>query len=206
VSTEHGDELPQSEAKRHHFVPAFLIAQWATPPRDRNGRLYQLDKATGRPTRVRASEVGHIRQFYAVVNPQGDRDTATETALSMVDGQAAGIVTSMLAGNVPSDEERAELALFLAFQDMRTPHGQGRLLDQTQGMMLGFLRFIADEPEAFHSAWLRMDPDDKGEDPEEGPSAAPKRTGQRACGSGPDGQPVYHDYEVFPHTGRRRKR
>jgi hypothetical protein len=51
--------------ERQHYVPAFYLAQWATP-QERTGRLRVFDRANGRSWPSTPEGVGFARDFYTV--------------------------------------------------------------------------------------------------------------------------------------------
>ncbi len=158
--------FPSSAAKRHHYVPAFLIARFGEPPGQRGGHVVQMDKTTGRPSRMRVDNVGFIKHYYTLIDGEGARDTSPEAVLAAIEGDGAVAVARLVETGTVSDDERGAIALLLAFQSLRTPHGQGRLMDQVHGSLVGFLRFIAGHPEAHRATWELMDPVERGDDAE----------------------------------------
>lgn len=152
--------------KRHHYVPAFLIAQFADPLGDRHGRVMELDVKTGKPRKTTPDSTGFVKHFYAITAEDGSRLTDAEEALAKIEDEAAAAVRALVANQALTDDEREILAVFLAFQRLRTPLGQGRLLEYAEGFMLGLLDFIAGHPEAFRSYWEQQDPADRDPNPE----------------------------------------
>jgi hypothetical protein len=118
------DEPPQeSQAKRHHFVPQFLLRKFA----NEDNRLFQLDVATGRPQGITPSSAASRRHFYAAVDDEGVRHARVEAFLATVESHAAPALKRFLAEPLAlSAGNRATLALFFALFGTRTPHAADR--------------------------------------------------------------------------------
>jgi hypothetical protein len=74
---EAGTPLRQAEARRHHYVPSFLLARWAAPQK-REGKLAALTVATGRMETTKPDNVE--RQAVAVKPRDWRRDVTAEAA------------------------------------------------------------------------------------------------------------------------------
>lgn len=113
------DPIPDSDAKRHHFIPQFLLRQFVAPERE---RLYQIDIASGKPQAVAPAAAASRRHFYAVTDEDGTRHNKLESYLSIVEGYAADALVRFLdhpSGLAASD--RATLAYFFGLIGLRTP-------------------------------------------------------------------------------------
>ena len=75
-----GDGKPRtdSEAKRHHFVPEFLLHRFSV---ERNGRLrvLQLDLATGKPVWVDPGTAASRKRLYALPDEAGGTHNLLES-------------------------------------------------------------------------------------------------------------------------------
>jgi hypothetical protein len=127
-----------SEAKRHHVVPRFLLENF-TSTRGEDRALFQLDVARGRPSKVSPVSAGARRNFYTISGDEGERHNRVEGFLSIVEGHAAPAVRNLLAdppGLTAAD--RATLSFFFALLDVRTPGATTRL----QGMSATLMRMM----------------------------------------------------------------
>ncbi|SFN48200.1 Protein of unknown function [Actinomadura madurae] len=104
-----------ANAKKHHFVPQFLLRRFA----DTNEKLivHRLGARESFISTVR--NVGHRNLGHTVVRPGQEPDhTSMETAMSLVEGEAASAIAkldSIRLRRVP-DEFRSPIAWFLALQ------------------------------------------------------------------------------------------
>ena len=124
-----------SEAKRQHFVPRFLLGRFA----EKVGRkkfIYQLDTETGDARRVETKDAAAKRYFYALLDDEGNRNNRIEGFLSRVESHAANALREFLADPfalAPGD--RATLSLFFALQDVRTPVSTERSAQASETIM-----------------------------------------------------------------------
>ena len=115
-------KLDRNAAKRHHYVPQFLLRGFADPA-DGGKRIFQM------PTRSRKApmQVGirdaAIRQWlYRVVTPDGKQSNRHEGYLALVEEHAAPAIARLIAAPEPLQPgDRATIAFLVAFQTMRTP-------------------------------------------------------------------------------------
>ena len=120
---EAGAPLPQTDARRHHYVPSFLLARWATPQK-REGELTALTAATGSTDSTKPDKVAFVRELYSLTGKDGVLDRKIETFMSVIEQYAADPIKRL--GEAPqriSEEDRWTVAFFLALQQGRTPHG-----------------------------------------------------------------------------------
>lgn len=118
---ESGDySLFESEAKRQHFVPQFLLRSFATDAAAE--RVHQLDVSTGANRSVRIDEAASRRWFYAIEDEEGNRNNQIEGFLSFVESYAAEALSRLLEdpGHL-SDADRGTLSFFFSLLDQRTP-------------------------------------------------------------------------------------
>jgi hypothetical protein len=118
---------PESEAKRHHLVPRFLLSRFAC---DRGGRerIVQLDLRTGKPQWVDPTKAASRTRFYRVTDEDGTVHQRVEFFLSRVESHAATALRSMCSNPGPiSPADRATLSMFFALLEGRTIAGLERL-------------------------------------------------------------------------------
>jgi hypothetical protein len=120
---EAGAPLPQTDARRHHYVPSFLLARWATPQK-REGKLTALTVARGSTDSTKPDKVAFVRELYSLTGSGGVLDRKIETFMSVIEQYAADPIKRL--GEAPqriSEEDRWTVAFFLALQQGRTPCG-----------------------------------------------------------------------------------
>jgi hypothetical protein len=137
---EAGAPLPQTDARRHHYVPSFLLARWATPQK-REGKLAALSVATGSTTSTKPDKVAFEPELYSLTGDDEVLDRRIETFMSVIERYAAAPIKRL--GEAPastSEEDRWTVAFFIALQHGRTPYGLE--------LHRRFIEFVAKE-------WLR---------------------------------------------------
>jgi hypothetical protein len=117
---------PTTAARRHHYVPSFLLARWANPLK-RDGVLFSLDIASNKATQTTPDRSAFARDLYAQPGPldaADDPNLVFEAFLSIVEGYAADPLKALAkAPSTLDDQDRATLAYFIALQQGRTPPG-----------------------------------------------------------------------------------
>lgn len=125
--------LPPSFARRHHFVPAFALAQFARPPGTRDGWLHQLDVRSGRPQRTRPDDAAFVRDLYTYEDRNGELSKSVEAFFSIVESHAAVALDRLRVDpDALSAQDRETIAFFLALQESRTPEGLMRVEQMRQ--------------------------------------------------------------------------
>lgn len=113
--------MPETDAKRHHFVPKLLLRRFSA----RADRIWQLDKESGEGLDVRIDKASSRRRFYEFLhNDEGVRTSRMEAWLALVEGHACKVLRRLehpgpMVGL--ADWDRATLAFFLALLNARTP-------------------------------------------------------------------------------------
>jgi hypothetical protein len=118
--------LPDASAGRHHFVPAFALAQFARPAA-RKGWLTQLDVRSGTPQKTRPNDASFETGLYMYENTAGEQSATVEAFFSIVEKHAAPALRQLR--ECPAEitaHEREAISYFLAFQESRTPAGLAR--------------------------------------------------------------------------------
>jgi hypothetical protein len=115
--------MPQTESRKQHYVPSFLLAQWATPPK-RKGTIYELLGVTGKVKATKPGNVSWLRDLYTVDKAANSSVLIVEAFLAIIEDCAAGPIKNLATFPTRiSDEDRATIAFFLALQQFRTPAG-----------------------------------------------------------------------------------
>jgi hypothetical protein len=114
--------LTANAAKRHHYVPQFVLRGFADPA-DGGRRIFQMPtKSRKAPLRVGVRDAALRQWLYRVVTPEGGTSNRHEGYLALVEQHAAPAIARLIAG--PSSlqpGDRATIAFFIAFQTIRTP-------------------------------------------------------------------------------------
>lgn len=113
-----------SIAKRHHYVPRFLLQRFAEESAARPAAMWRLDKRTGSNRRANVQNESVIGHYY-----RGPADAPArhlpEQVLSTVEGLTAEILGRLAQpGSRVAPDDTEILALFLLLQKMRTPAGR----------------------------------------------------------------------------------
>lgn len=114
-----------SNPKRHHYVPRFLVKNFANS----DGRVWTYSKVAPKAgvRFVRTEQVFVENELYTATNSAGEKDVSLELAFSAIEGSAAPVVEKIVAAGrsvspVPLDEdERAAWDAFFIAQVHRTP-------------------------------------------------------------------------------------
>jgi hypothetical protein len=143
--------FPKSDAKRHHIVPQFLLANFAEPP-TKDGLLYALDRKTGANRRVAVRDAANRHRFYAVETTEAEKDNRIEAFLGLIEDHAARSLSRLLDDPLNMRElDPLDIALFLTMQTQRTPAAVARAEDLAQKTAEQVFRQAAADPEAFAS-------------------------------------------------------
>src|SRR5215210_2506087 len=114
--------LDRNEAKRHHFLPQFLLRGFAHA---QNGKdeLFQMETAKrGAPRRVDLRTAASRRRLYTAIDEDGEPSNRNEGYLALVESHAAPALRGLMADpGTLSPADRATISFFVALQAMRTP-------------------------------------------------------------------------------------
>jgi hypothetical protein len=105
---------------RHHIVPKFLLARFASP----SGQLRVRNRRDGKSSLRAIGDLG-VRDFYTSVTHDAVLDSSLESLISMVEGGAAEIfrhhldLRAFVRPRAFTPEERATLDTFVAMQAVR---------------------------------------------------------------------------------------
>jgi hypothetical protein len=119
--------MPESEAKRHHIVPRFLLARFAEPPGDNEGQLVQLDTTNGATARVSVRTAASRHRFYSVRSTEAEKDNRIESLISLIEDHAAAATRLLLeCPERMADHDRIAISILIALQVQRTPKALAR--------------------------------------------------------------------------------
>jgi hypothetical protein len=156
--------FPETKARKHHFVPAFALAQFATPAEHRKGKLFQLEVNTGRPQRTTPNDAAFEIELYTYGDDSG-RVNHMEAFLSIVEKHAARALRTLREhpGDL-SPEDRQTIAYFLALQESRTPAGLARGVRLQQATVELLFGTELATPDGFRSLYRERIGDGKRKD------------------------------------------
>jgi hypothetical protein len=170
--------FPPSDARRHHYVPAFLLARFATPVGERKGRLHQLDVGSGRPQRTSPDSACFVRGLYDQ-GTTNEPNNVLESFFAVVERHAAPAIARLVQDPVAcTPEDRQTLSVFLALQGSRTPVGLTEAMNNAQLFSLVELNLELGDPERFAQRYREHVDTDAGED-------CWRRGARACCGSWP---------------------
>ena len=107
-------------ARRHHYVPCFLLAGF-TPSGRRSDKLWSFDRERNEPKDRTPKAVAFEHGYYAVEVPGRPADLI-ESYFSRVETVAAPIIRDMIANRVmPTGTDYADLMYFLGLTNGRSP-------------------------------------------------------------------------------------
>lgn len=157
-----------SQARRHHFVPRFVLNGFARE----DGRVCVYEKGRPGPRWVGTRDAGVSRDFYTVDTMERERNhQIIEDLMAKVDGLGSNGLRKLLQQEPLGAQERADFAYFLAMAYLRVP----AFRDFNQHMMEGFYKHsfagVAQDDEWFTdlTRWMELNqgeqmPDDVRED------------------------------------------
>jgi Protein of unknown function (DUF4238) len=134
-------------SRRHHFIPQFILRRFADPG---TGLLHQLDIETGKITQPGPRGAGWEPKLYRVTDDMGRENDYLEGFFALVEMHAADSIRRLHDDAVGlSEGDRANISLFLALQEGRTPGGHDRMLEQVTTMGRLQLEVLLENPDAF---------------------------------------------------------
>jgi hypothetical protein len=129
VDSDDFSSLDKNAAKRHHFVPQFLLRGFAET-RTGKDALWQMNTRSRRaPIRVDIGTAASRRRYYAVPDEDGTLSNRNEGYLALVEEHAAPALRHLVEEpETLSQGERATIAFFVALQTMRTPAAEQQMI------------------------------------------------------------------------------
>jgi hypothetical protein len=144
--------LPLFErSRRHHFIPQFILRRFADPA---TRLLHQLDVETGTITSPGPKGAGWEPELYRVTDDQGRQNDYLEGFFSLVETHAADSIRALHDDPLAlSEGDRANISLFLALQEGRTPGGSNRILHAANALGRLQLELLLKSPQAFGKSY-----------------------------------------------------
>ncbi|MGY1988349.1 DUF4238 domain-containing protein [Blastococcus sp. SYSU DS0669] len=126
--------MPTSEPRKHHIIPAFYLAGFASP-QSRTGRLRVFDYATGKTFVSTPKKVCRQTDYYRVEGVEPDPN-ATEKLLAWHEGVVAPHVQAVASGRITEKRQVGETLALAASLAVRNRQGRERL-NTTMSMNIG---------------------------------------------------------------------
>jgi hypothetical protein len=140
--------LPNTPARRHHFVPSFALSKFATPQK-RDGKLFELNTQTGQPNKTTPDESCFVEELYTQ-DDEGKTDRVLEAFFSIVENYAAQALQRFLSNPLQLRvEDRQTISYYLAFQYQRTPVALAHSAASQQATMAVMMGVQFADPKSF---------------------------------------------------------
>lgn len=142
--------------KRQHFLPRFYLEGFAD-----DGMVAVYDREKDETRIQQPINTGVIGHFYTMTDEQGRKRYELEQLLSEYEGKAKPIIDKLTARQALSDEERSDLAVFIALGTTRTPDIVDSLKTMNSDLLLRFTKMAySDVDQVFQQ--LRADEEFSG--------------------------------------------
>lgn len=144
------DELPerQSQTRRHHYVPAFLL-QGFTPSGKRDDFLWIHDQGRGKSWRAKPDNAAHERDYYRVEIPETDPNVV-ETLFAQVEDRTSPVIRKVIRYHeLPDGEDFRSLIEFVTLLALRTPSFRGLYEQNMDHLQRSFAKMMLSKPEVF---------------------------------------------------------
>jgi len=153
----HKDEFPEipeeilrciSNAKRHHYVPEFLLRRFSTSPEEQHPLICRLDVKTGTISKLSTLNCAVV-QHYNRLSATSDLPSGfPEGMLSYAESRSAPIIEKLVFGEMLDERERVDLSIFIMIQQQRTPRGrEWQRFGQEQAAKFWFLKQLYERPD-----------------------------------------------------------
>ncbi|WP_295560190.1 DUF4238 domain-containing protein [uncultured Sphingomonas sp.] len=109
----------QSRAKAQHYVPRLHLQHFRGHSPKNMIWTYSKSRETARPSRI--EETGLQKNYYSLLDDSGSYNDTIDQMLQEIESKAAEPYRSLLAGNIPHGQERANFAVFIASCFSRSP-------------------------------------------------------------------------------------
>jgi Protein of unknown function (DUF4238) len=140
--------FPSTTARRHHYVPSFALARFATPPK-REGVLFSMNTASGKPEKTTPDRSAFVEELYSQETDAGT-DRWLEAFLAVVENYAAPAIVRLVDQPLNlAAKDRQTISYYLAFQYQRTPVVIDNSIGNQQALMELILSVELADDEAF---------------------------------------------------------
>ncbi len=107
------------QAKRHHYVPKFLIDQFIDPE---DGQIWTYDIEEKRSFKTSPINCSVMKHYYSFENEDGTKDDRIEKWLADIEGRAASIILKIKKGSFNLTVDELEILIyFVCLLEFRNP-------------------------------------------------------------------------------------
>jgi hypothetical protein len=149
-----------AEPRQHHYLQEAYLARFAAP----DGLLCVYDAERQEFRRQPPHKTARQRDYYAVQLPDGGRNTDLETIFSTIEGAAGPVIDKLDAGIPITDDDRIELAVYVAMSKVRVPEFELTFNEGAAKLFRAVTAATFDTVEATRS-WLNRHAAAAGSDP-----------------------------------------
>jgi Protein of unknown function (DUF4238) len=115
----------KQRVKHPHYVPRMVLRRFSPRPEAKNPPLWGLDKASGGVRRTSVDNELVVTHETLLQHPGPSLNMhSIEDLFGEVEGATVPIINNLKEGMALTDEERVTMAVFLFFQQQRTPRGR----------------------------------------------------------------------------------
>ncbi len=105
----------------HHYVTQSYLRGFSTGS-GRKAMLYVYERNRPEPFRQKPQQAARQTDYYSFQKQDGTRDNSVEALLGLVEGEAVPILRDLASKEFqPNWDQRARVALLIAFQELRVP-------------------------------------------------------------------------------------
>lgn len=133
--------------KRHHYLPEFYLDRFTGSDRF----LWVFDRSQGKLRREQPKNTAVIGHYYSFVDGSGNRNSAFEQILSLIEGRAKPVFDQLESGGHLTHSARYNLSLFLGYLFCRLPAFARSLNESINGLARIVLRKNLEDPETAKS-------------------------------------------------------
>lgn len=134
--------------KAQHYVPRLHLRHFRGAAPKNMIWTYSKSRGTARPSRI--EETGYQRNFYSVLDADGEYRDEIDNLLQGIESSAASPYRQLLAGVIPEGQARADFAVFVATCFTRSPAFIRAYAEATARSMQLELRLNAQDLSSFN--------------------------------------------------------
>lgn len=157
VESQDYSRLDKNSAKRHHFLPQFMLRGFSHSHRGQDC-VFQMEVTSRRaPRRMPVRTAASRHRLYQAIDESGQRSNRHEGYLALVEKHAAPVLRSLAdGGDLLQPGERATVAFFVALQTMRTPAAAQQITQVANAAMRSHAARIYSDRSAFEDRYRRQ--------------------------------------------------
>lgn len=112
----------KTQPKRHHYVPQFYLNNFA----DKQGKIWVYDRKIKEYRHQSVKDTAVQNNYYRMRLKGGGQTNELEGFFSQLEGLACSAMNKLERGTPLTEEEKGNIAAFVAFQMMRVPDFEKR--------------------------------------------------------------------------------